>query len=68
MTIHTGDTVVYKGSPIREQIAWANTDYPTNLIVGKQYIIESVDVHHSFTRVTLLGTEGVFNSVHFQIV
>ncbi len=67
MIMNTGDTVMFKGGVIPEQVKWAGTDYP-NLSIGSTYTIESVGQFSSFTHVTLEGVEGKFNSVHFQIV
>lgn len=60
-----GDSVRFMGGVIPEQVRWANADYPNDLIIDNVYVVESVDTHPSFTRVTLEGTLGVFNSVHF---
>ena len=60
-----GDSVRFMGGVIPEQVRWANSEYPTDLIIDSVYIVESVDVHPSYTRVTLESTPGVFNSVHF---
>ncbi len=67
MKIQSGDTVMFKGGVIPEQVKWAGTDYP-NLSIGSTYTVESVDQYSSFARVTLNGVKGKFNSVHFQIV
>jgi hypothetical protein len=60
-----GDSVRFMGGVIPEQVRWANADYPNDLIIDSVYVVESVDSHPSFTRVTLESTQGVFNSVHF---
>jgi hypothetical protein len=60
-----GDNVRFMGGVIPEQVRWANAEYPTNLIIDSVYVVESVDVHSSYTCVTLENTQGVFNSVHF---
>ncbi len=60
-----GDSVRFMGGVIPEQVRWANAEYPTDLNIDSVYVVESVDVHPSFTRVTLEGAQGVFNSVHF---
>ena len=66
--IQKGDTVQFKGGAIPEQIKWANTDYPENLVVGSQYKVESVQILSHCTRIQLAGSEGTFNSVHFTVV
>lgn len=68
MLIQEGDTVEFLGGVIREQVAWAGTDYPSFLIVGKHYIVETVKVFPSYTHVTLRNKQGTFNSVHFRVV
>lgn len=61
-----GDSVRFMGGVIPEQVRWANADYPKDLIIDNVYVVESIDAHSSFTRVTLENTQGVFNSVHFN--
>ena len=60
-----GDSVRFMGGVIPEQVRWANADYPNDLVIDDVYVVESVDVHPSFTRVTLESAQGVFNSSHF---
>jgi hypothetical protein len=67
MKMQTGNTVVFLGAVIPEQVAWAGTDYP-NLNVGDIYTLASVKQFSSFTHVTLDGVDGKFNSVHFRVV
>ena len=68
MTIQAGDTVMFKGGAIHEQARWASTEYPSHLIVGKHYIVDSVEILPWCTRLTLRNKQGTFNSVHFQQV
>jgi len=68
MLIQSGDRVEFMGGVIPEQIRWAGTDYPSHLIVGRHYVVESVKVFPSYTRITLEHKQGVFNSVHFRVV
>ena len=65
--MQTGNTVVFLGAVIPEQVAWAGTDYP-NLNVGDTFTLASVKQFASFTHVTLEGVGGKFNSVHFRVV
>ena len=67
MTFQSGDTVVFLGAVIAEQVAWAGTDYP-HLEVGATFTVATSKQFPSFTHVTLEGVEGTFNSVHFRIV
>lgn len=67
MIIQVGDTVMFKGGAIPEQVKYAGTDYPAKLVVGKTYVVESVKIFPSFTHLTLENADGKFNSVHFTI-
>jgi hypothetical protein len=61
------DTVEYIGCSI-EQINWGNNDDPrSSLIIGKEYIIEKVDVHSQHTKIKLYNKMGWFNSVCFKL-
>jgi len=66
MNMQTGDTVMFKGGVIPEQVKWAGTDFP-NLTIGGTYVLSSVKQFSSFTHVTLEGVDGKYNSVHFTI-
>ena len=68
MKIQVGDRVEFKGGAIEEQARWASTDYPSHLIVGRHYTVESVEVLPWCTRLTLEHKQGTFNSVHFVVV
>ena len=62
------DTVQYIGCS-DEQVRWGNNDDPRSyLIVGKEYVIEEVDVHSQHTKIKLYGKVGWFNSVCFKEV
>jgi hypothetical protein len=63
--LKAGDVVTYNGWT-EEQVKWGGNDCPYMMIVGRQYTIESVDVHSSHTKVTIKGITGRFNSVHFS--
>ena len=68
MIIQEGDSVEFLGGVIPEQIRWAGTDYPSHLIIGRHYVVESVKVFPSYTHLTLKNNQGTFNSVHFRVV
>ena len=52
----------------QEQIRWGNNDDPRSyLIIGKEYIIEKVDVRSQHTKIKLYNKEGWFNSVCFEL-
>lgn len=68
MTIQAGDTVEFLGGVIPEQVKWAGSDYPSHLIIGRHYVVESVKIYPSFTHITLEHKQGTFNSVHFKHV
>lgn len=68
MTIQTGDRVEFLGGVIPEQVKWAGTDYPSQLIIGRHYVVESVKIFPAYTHITLENKQGTFNSVHFKQV
>lgn len=68
MLLQPGDKIEYLGGAIKEQALWAGTDFPSSLIVGYHYTIDTVEVYPSYTRVTLRNKAGTFNSVHFRLV
>ena len=68
MIIQEGDTVQFLGGVIPEQVAWASADYPSHLIVGRHYIVDSVDLQPWCTRITLRNKQGTFNLTHFKKV
>ena len=59
---------MFKGGAIEEQARWASTEYPSHLIVGKTYVVESVEIMPWCTRITLEHKQSTFNSVHFTHV
>jgi hypothetical protein len=60
------DIVEYIGCS-QEQINWGNNDDPRSfLIVGKEYVVEKVDVHSQHTKIKLYHKMGWFNSVCFK--
>ena len=61
-----GDIVTYNGY-IPEQVCWGSNDTPYMLIVGRQYTIDYVEPHSSYTKVGIKGVVGRFNSVHFAL-
>jgi len=68
MTIQEGDSVEFLGGVIPEQVTWAGTDYPSQLIIGRHYVVETVKIFPSYTHITLKNKQGTFNSVHFKHV
>jgi len=67
--IKPNDTVEYIGCS-KEQINWGGNDDPSQsfLIVGHEYIVESVKVYSQHTKITVLNKSGRFNSVCFRKV
>ena len=60
-----GDKITFNGWCI-EQVRWGRNDTPDMLEVNSTYVIESVEPHRSYTKVSLVGYPGLkFNSVHF---
>ena len=66
--LETGDQVEFLGGVIPEQVKFASADYPSDLIVGRIYEIESVDIQKWYTKIRLKNKSGAFNSVHFRVV
>ena len=61
------DVVEYIGCS-QEQINWGNNDDPRSfLIIGKEYIVEKMDVHSQHTKIKLYNKMGWFNSVCFKV-
>ena len=50
--LKAGDVVTYNGWT-EEQVKWGNNDTPYMLIVGRQYVVESVEPHKWHTKVSL---------------
>ena len=61
------DVVEYVGCS-EEQINWGSNDDPRSiLIIGREYVIEKVDVHSQHTKIKLYNKMGWFNSVCFSL-
>ena len=64
-TISIGDKVKYVGC-CKEQIRWGNNDDPNGILeIGKEYTVESTEVHTAHTKLLIKGYNGKFNSVCF---
>jgi hypothetical protein len=60
-----GDKVKFIGAS-DDQVNWGSNDDPRLLLNTKTvYEIESVEIHHWYTKIKLAGIKGWFNSVHF---
>ena len=68
MIIEKGDILRFKGAATVQQARWANADYPSDLSVGKTYVVEDVELETWCTRVVLQDVKGIFNSAHFSKV
>jgi hypothetical protein len=67
MSIQTGDTVIFRGGAIPDRVKYSGSDYPSDLIIGKTYVVGSVERTSSYTNLTLEDTQGKFNSNQFQV-
>ena len=67
MSIQTGDTVIFRGGTIPDRVKYSGSDYPSDLIIGRTYVVESVEQTSSYTNLTLENTQGKFNSNQFQV-
>ena len=67
MSIQTGDTVIFRGGAIPDRVKYSGSDYPSGLVIGNLYVVESVEQTSSYSNLTLVGTEGKFNSNQFQV-
>ena len=67
MSIQTGDTVIFRGCAIPDRVKYSGSDYPSDLIIGKTYVVESVERTCSYSNLTLEDTQGKFNSRQFQV-
>lgn len=67
MSIKAGDTVIFRGGAIPERVKYSGSDYPSDLIIGRTYVVEGVEQTSSYSNLTLVGTEGRFNSRQFQV-
>ena len=62
------DIVVFKGQT-EEQRRWGNNDDANEfLIVGKEYIVDSVVIYSQHSKLKLRNKNGRFNSVCFELV
>lgn len=60
--------VIFRGCT-EEQKRWGNnTGDVSSLIVGCRYVVEREEVHSWHTKIFLVGREGSFNSVCFDVV
>ena len=66
--VQVGDVVRFKGGATIEQSKWAAADYPSFLIVGRTYVVESVEHETWCTRITLENKQGKFNATNFSVV
>ena len=67
MTVQSGDTVIFRGGTIPERIKYSGSDYPSHLIIGKTYVVESVEATPEYTNITLANKQGKFNINQFQL-
>ena len=67
MSIQTGDTVIFRGGAIPDRVKYSGSDYPSELVIGNLYVVESVEQTSSYSNLTLVGTEGKFNTNQFQV-
>ena len=67
MTVQTGDTVIFRGGSIPEMIRFSGSDYPSQLIIGKTYVVGSVESTPEYTNITLANKQGKFNINQFQL-
>ena len=62
------DIVVFTGQSEAQRRWGGNDDANEFLIVGKEYVVESVDVRSQHTKLKLRNKNGRFNSVCFDLV
>jgi len=61
-----GDRIIYLDC-IEEQVNWGSNDDPRKVLIeGALYYIEQVEIHSQYTKLTLRGISGRFNSVSFK--
>ncbi len=66
--IVAGDLVRFLGCS-EEQVRWGDNDDPNPiLLLGTVYHIREVETHSCYTKVSLEGIQGRFNSVCFEKV
>jgi len=62
------DVVVFKGQSDAQR-RWGNNDDANEfLIIGREYIVESVVIYSQHTKLKLRNKNGRFNSVCFDLV
>ena len=62
----TGDLVTFTGAS-DAQVQWGGHSDPRPLLQkGKLYVVADVEVHSTYTRISLKGIKGQFNSVSFE--
>ena len=62
------DIVVFTGQSEAQRRWGGNDDANEFLIVGKEYVVESVVIHSQHTKLKLRNKNGRFNSVCFDLV
>ena len=62
------DVVVFTGQTKEQQNWGGNDDANEFLIVGREYVVESVVRHSQHTKLKLRNKNGRFNSVCFDLV
>ena len=62
------DIVVFTGQSEAQRRWGGNDDANEFLIVGKEYVVESVVIHSQHTKLKLRNKNGRFNSVCFNLV
>lgn len=63
-----GNKVRFLGCSV-PQTNWGGNDSPTDkLMYGHEYIISDIEVHSWHTKISLMGIEGKFNSVCFDVI
>ena len=66
--VQSGDSVQFRGGVIPEQVKWSGADYPSDLVIGQMYVVETADIRFHYTNITLVGVPGKFNLVNFQLM
>ena len=62
------DIVVFTGQSEAQRRWGGNDDANEFLIVGKEYVVESVVIYSQHTKLKLRNKNGRFNSVCFDLV
>ena len=52
MSIQTGDTVIFRGGAIPDRVKYSGSDYPSDLIIGKTYVVEGVERTSSYSNLS----------------